>query len=367
MKRFIISVCLPIMLYACGNSSSNSETGKQYSIEGDEIIVSENSPILQHIKTQTIETIDFRSEFTTSGTVQAISSKYAEIATPFAGRITKSFVRPGQKVSPGSPVFEISSPDFYETGKAYFQAKQEMELARKNLNRERDLFENKVGIAKAVEEAETNFEIRKKDYENALAAIKVYQIDVNAIELGQPLIVKSPIAGKIVRSNIVIGQYLKDDADPLAIVADLDKVWVIAHVKEKDIPMLYSIDGVEISMTAMPDTKVKGVVYHIGELLDETTRSVEVIIECDNPNHSMKPFMYGTVHFYSTIPQTIILPSTAIMQEQENDYVLIQIDKDRFVRRKVETESVGADSARIISGITKGENVIVKGGIYFNM
>ena len=367
MKKIIIPVCL-LMLCACGNKSGNQEiTNAPYTIENGIITVPDNSPILTNLTTQTIGIEDYRASFNTSGTVQAISSKYAEIATPFAGRITKSFVRPGQKVSSGSPIFEISSPDFFEAGKAYFQAQQEMELARKNLNRERDLFANNVGVAKDVEEAETNFEISKKEYENALAAINVYQIDAEKMSLGQPLIVKSPIAGKVVKSNIVIGQYLKDDAEPLAIVADLDNVWVIAHVKEKDISMLYNIENVEVSMSTMPDTRVKGSVYYIGELLDETTRTVEVIIECENPNHSMKPFMYGTVHFYSAVSQAILLPSTAIMQEQESDYVLVEIAKGKYTRRKVKTETVDTEIVRVVSGLTEGENVVVTGGIYLNM
>ena len=52
-------------------------------------------------------------EFTTSGVVQAIPSNYAEVASPVSGRITKSFVRLGQKVAPGSPIFEISAPAVY--------------------------------------------------------------------------------------------------------------------------------------------------------------------------------------------------------------------------------------------------------------
>ena len=365
MKKLIIPVCL-LVLSSCGNNSQDKDK-LPYTVENNVITLSDDSPILSSLEIQAVSISDYRASFSTSGTVQAVSSKYAEIATPFAGRITKSFVRPGQKVSSGSPIFEISSPDFFEAGKSYFQAKQEMELARKNLNRERDLFENKVGVAKDLEEAETNFELQKKEYENALAAIKVYQINVDEMVLGQPLAIKSPIAGTVVKSNIVIGQYIKDDADPLAIVADLDKVWVVAHVKEKDISLLHNIEDVDISMTSMPDTKVKGSVYHIGELLDETTRSVEVIVECDNPNHSMKPFMFGTVHFHNTGAPAIILPSTAIMQEQDNDYVLIEIAKGKFSRRKVETKSVGLENTRIISGLTEGENVVVKGGIYLNM
>ncbi len=51
--------------------------------------------------------------------------------------------------------------------------------------------------------------------------------------LGQPLVVRSPISGEIIENNIVTGQYLKDDTEPVAIVADLSEVWIAAQVKKK--------------------------------------------------------------------------------------------------------------------------------------
>ena len=367
MRKLIIPLYL-IILYACGNGgNTDSSESKQYRVEGEYIVLPEDSPIIRNMEMERARFSDHRSTFTVSGTVKAIPANYAEVAAPFSGRIVKSFVRLGQKVSAGSPIFEINSPDFFETSKTFFQAKQEMELALKNLNRERDLFENRVGVAKDLEEAEANYELCRQEYENSRAAVGVYQIDVDKMIPGQPLVVKSPIAGKVVKSDIVIGQYIKDDAEPLAIVADLNKVWVVAHVKEKDIPMLHDIEEVEISLTTMPDARINGTLHYVGELLDETTRSIEVIIECDNPGHDMKPFMYGTVHFYNTVARTIILPSTAVMQEQYSDYVLIEESKGKFIRRKVETESVDINSVRVVSGISEGESVVVKGGIYLNM
>ncbi|MCD6354382.1 MAG: hypothetical protein J7L95_02430 [Prolixibacteraceae bacterium] len=62
-------------------------------------------------------------------------------------------------------MFEISSPSFYEAGKAYYQAKQEMELADKNLKRQNDLLKNGVGVQKDKEEAVVNFQLYKHDVE----------------------------------------------------------------------------------------------------------------------------------------------------------------------------------------------------------
>ena len=365
MKKIILPLCL-FILSACGNNSGSPEKADvPYVVENKIVVVPDGSPILSNIKIETIGVTNYSAMFSASGTVQAISSKYVEIATPFTGRITKSFVRPGQKVSLGSPIFEISSPEFSEVRKSYFQAKQEMELALKNLERELDLFKNSVGVAKNIEEAETNYELYKKEYENTLAAIEVYQIDAENMALGQPLIVKSPIAGSVIKSNIVIGQYIKEDAEPLAIVADLSKVWVIAHVKEKDIPMLHNIADVEISLTAMPNVPIKGTIYYVGELLDEATRSVEVIIECDNSMHIMKPSMYGIVRFFSAATQIIMVPNSAILQDENSSYVLVSEGKNRFRRADVTIAAVDNNRTVILSGLSAENSVITEGAFYF--
>ena len=95
MKKLIIPVCL-LILCACGNKSGNQDNANTPTIENGVITIPEDSPILTGITTQMVGAIDYRASFSTTGTVQAISSRYAEIATPFAGRVTKSFVRPGQ-------------------------------------------------------------------------------------------------------------------------------------------------------------------------------------------------------------------------------------------------------------------------------
>ncbi|GAP73218.1 hypothetical protein SAMD00024442_7_11 [Candidatus Symbiothrix dinenymphae] len=365
MKQAIISICL-LSLCACGNRSGKDDTGNQsFSVEGNQITVADNSPVLQNIRIQPVETGDYQPTFTTSGVAQAITSHYAEIASPFAGRIVKSFVKLGQKVAPGSPIFAISSPSFFETGKAYFQAKQEMELTLKNLNRERDLLAHKVGVAKDFEEAEVNYERQKKEYENALAAMKVYQIDPEKAILGQPLIVRSPIAGEVVKSNIVIGQYIKEDAEALAVVADLDKIWLKANVKEKDIPLMRNIADIKINLSALPDTPVVGKIYYIGELLDEETRSLEIIIECENCEHLIKPFMYGTVQFINTPSQAVIIPNSAVLQEEEGRYVIVSEGGNKFRKTSVTVASSDEKQTVILSGINSGEQIVAEGAFYF--
>ena len=363
--KYIWLLLLPaIALCSCHTQKQDEESASSVTLKGNIIHVGEQSPILSKLVKEKVRKEPSRMEFTTSGVVKAIPSNYAEIASPVSGRITKSFVRLGQKVVPGSPIFEISAPAVYEAGKSYYQARQEMELALKSLNREKDLIKNKVGVQKELEEAEVNYELKKKDYENMAAALKVFQIDPEKMALGQPLIVRSPIAGEIVKNQIVIGQYMKEDADPVAVIADLSKVWVVAHVKEKDLAMIQALDEVEIHLIAMPDRVISGKIYHISEMLDPDTRSVEVLIECDNKERLMKPEMYGTVKLSDKQVEAIRIPTSAILQDEEDMYVLVDQGEHNYQKRKVETGLTEDGKTWVVSGLKEGEEIITSGAFY---
>lgn len=364
MNRLFWLIAIATLISSCAKKVESQEAG-DYKTNGDTVMVPATSPILPKLKTETVSKGSYNFELTTSGAVEAIPNNYAQIAPPFAGRITKCCVRLGQKVKAGTPVFEISSPDFYETGKAYYQSKQEMELASKNYKREKDLLSKNVGVQKDVEEAEVNYELKKKEYENALASLKVYQINPKQLVLGKPLIVRSPIDGIIVDNKIVIGQYVKEDAEPVATVAQLNKVWVKGQVKEKDIRFIHVSDKVDVKPVSFPDVTIKGSIYHVNNMLDEETRSVGVIINCDNSNMLMKPGMYVAVEFHNSIENSIVIPSKAIFQEGDNCFVFQSVGNNKYVKRKIKTLSVEKDKTIVEAGLNVGDRIIVEGGFYF--
>ncbi|MEG0794897.1 MAG: efflux RND transporter periplasmic adaptor subunit [Odoribacter sp.] len=363
MRYFIIPFIGMLLLYSCGNKPNGTEN-QEISLKDGVVTISEQAAIIDKIKNEKVIATVYQPQFSTSGVVKAIPTSYAEIATPFAGRIVKSFVRLGQSVTKGSPLFELSSPSFFETSKAYFGAKQEMEQARKSLNREKDLLTNRVGVQKEVEEAEVNYQLKKQDYENTRSALKVFQVEPEEIKLGEPLIVRAPIAGKIVANNLIIGQYIKEDADPLAVVADLEKVWVVAHVKEKDIRLIERLQEVDIRLSSSPEESIKGRIYHISEMLDEATRSVEVIIECDNREGRMKPFMYGTVQLTDKATSAILIPTSAILQEEESSYVFVAIGKNMYQKRLITVTNIVKNQSVITAGLTEGDVIISEGAFY---
>ncbi|UTX50795.1 efflux RND transporter periplasmic adaptor subunit [Chryseobacterium sp. MA9] len=361
MKKIILS---SIILFAasCKDNTSQQNKEPEIMINGNKVTVPENNPVFKKIKTQVVTEQEHSDGVISAGTIQAIPNHYAEIASPFSGRITKSFIQLGQNVSAGSPLFEILSSDYFSVQKDYTDALNDVQLADKNYRRQQDLVKHGVGIQKELDEAETDFKNKKTSLSNASSALKVYNSKGGSI--GSPLIVRAPISGEIITNKIVNGQYLKGDADPVMIIAELSKVWISGDVKEKDIRFVHPGDQVSVKVSAYPDRNITGKVYHINEIVDEDTRSIKVLIECDNPDRKLKPGMYATVNFSTTPEKTVMLPVTALMQQDNSQYVWVKTGRSQYTKRSVTTGETDQKTVRIISGLKPGETIMTEGGIY---
>lgn len=340
------------------------EPAANYTMKGDVITVPDNSVLKGKLKIIDVDTESYSMKMMTAGTVKAIPTQFAEIAPPFQGRVTKSYLKLGLKTTPETPLFEISSPDFIAAQKVFFQEKSQMQQAERTLKRQKDLMANGVGVMKDLEEAQTAYDVEKKEYENAVMGIKIFKANPEKLSLGQALVVHAPIVGEVIENKVVLGQFIKDDAASVATVANLSKVWIVGQVKEKDIRYIHEKDECEIEVAAFPGKKIKGKVYHVNEIVDEDTRSVQVLIECNNSDHTLKPGMYVSVNFIDAPASVIMIPLKAILQMNEANFVFVVNPDGKYIKRKVETGSTDGDRVVIKSGLAKGERIVSEGGFY---
>lgn len=365
MKFLISSICVAglFMTVSCSNAT-REESATAYRFQGDTVVINKESVLIEKLKTASVEEELYSKEIITAGTIQPISTQYAYIAPPFAGRIARSYVKLGQRVRANEPLFEITSSDFIEAQKEFFQAKSERELALKDMRRKEDLYANGVASQRELEEAVNLLKIAEKEFENATAALHIYQVDPENMHLGQPLIIRSPISGHVIENNVVTGLYIKDDAEAVAVVADLSKVWVTAQVKEKDLRFIYEDSDMDIHIPALPGKEIKGKVFHIDRAIDEETRSVKVLSVCDNEDEILKLGMYVSIHFTDQPKPQIVVPEKALLQDENSTYVFVQTAEDKYVKKTVEIDVTKEGKAFLTGGLAKNDVIISEGGYY---
>ncbi|MCW2260595.1 MULTISPECIES: efflux RND transporter periplasmic adaptor subunit [Sphingobacterium] len=359
--RILIISVLSLSLMGC-HTKVDEEITEDFTQKGDTIQV--QGKVKSQLKTYTVLKQAHQLELITAGTVKAIPNLYAEIGSPFSGRVSAVHLKLGMKTKSGTPLYELISPEFIDTQKLYFQAKTAYQNARLILKRQQDLKQHGVGTDKDVEEARAQYEITEKEYQNTSASLRFFNVDTEKLVLGQPLIIRSPIGGEVISNDIVLGQYIKSDDLPLAKVAELNTVWVVGMVKEQNLNLINKLDLAEIATIAFPDDKIKGTIYHIDEIVNEDTRSIQILIECRNPDRLLKPGMYVNVNFTKKASDAVFIPAKSLLQYNDQSYVFLAIGKDKYLRRYVETGITDKDQVQILSGLQAGDNIISEGAFY---
>lgn len=359
MKTLFLSPIL-IFMISCHDKKNEPQQKETFRIEGNHVTITDHNPVLKKILTETVTEQEYSNEITSAGTIETIPNNYAEIASPFSGRVIRSFVNIGQSVRAGSPVFEILAPGYSSVQKDYSDALNDVRLAEKNYKRQQDLVRHGVGIQKELEEAETEYQNKKTSLSNASSTLNAY----NSKGSGGTYMIKAPISGEIISSKIVTGQYLKEDSEPVVTVAELSKVWIAGSVKEKDIRFISQGDPVSVKVNTYPDMEITGKVYHISELVDEDTRSIKVLIQCDNPQRKLKPGMFAAVTYSAGTEKAVVIPAGALMQQGDQQYIWIKTGVSSFTKRIVIPGNTSEKNVRIRSGLKPGDIIMVQGGIY---
>lgn len=364
-KSLLLSGLLCLLMASCKTSGADSQEGG-VRIAGDTVFLQESSPINQKIQIDTTRFSPLETTYSTVGTVRAEAGKLAEVAAPMDGRPTKCFVRLGQHVNAGQPLFGFHSADFADIAKEYYQSKAAYEQGQKNLKRKESLRESGIVSEREMEEARTEEEVLRKDMIRWQQALEVMGVDPENPGNGGSFRIIAPISGEVVKAEVTPGQLVGADDEALIVIADLKQVWVVARLKEYYLDCISQDDSVEVVIDGHKNFHCPGRIVYIGQLVDEATRSVDVLVECDNYEKTLKPGMFAHVHFTGKGQEGICLPASAVMQGDEETYVYTVARDGVFVRRDVIVESGEEGQIYVMSGLEAGERVVVSGGIYLS-
>ncbi len=333
----------------------------QYERLNGKVFIPETSPIRKRLETQEIRVEEVRSQVSAPATVEANPSKRANIYPPVSGRVVQLLVNMGQSVRSDDALFEIYSPDLAELQTQFINARSALAQAERELRRKEDLHMRGITPLRELEEARTEHEIAQSEIQGVSLILEI--IGIPEEEIGKPLIIRSPIHGRVVDLAVAPGEFIADPEDPLMIVADMSSVWVTASIQEKDIRFVHTGADVSARFPAYPGEEYEGTVLFVSDILDEETRTTRVRVEFENEDMKLKPGMFANVRFHSAPAPAIVLPARAVLQRRDFNYVYVQIRPFTFEMRHVAAGEMIDDKLVILSGLEEGETVIVNNAV----
>jgi cobalt-zinc-cadmium efflux system membrane fusion protein len=360
--RFVVLSALASMLPACPRRlAPQDDEPASFEAHDGGIFVPDGSPLRSRLEIAPAQVQEVRGQLVTPASVEAEPTRLAKIAPPMPGRVVKLFVRFGDTVQQGQPLYSLDSPDLVAAQSDYLKAKSAFAQAERNVARQKDLADHGIGAQRELEQAQTERDTAKSELERATTRLRLLGMGAGAV--GGPLVVTSPIAGRVIELSTSPGQYQNDPAQPIMIVADLSTVWISANVQEKDVRRVHPGDEAVATFAAYPGEPFPCKVLFVGDLLDPETRTVKVRISLPNGDGRLKPGMFATVTFQSKSLAELVVPTSAVVVRGDKSQVFVETAPWTFTRRDVELGDQMDGKVAIVRGLEPGTRIVVANAV----
>ena len=151
-------------------------------------------------------------------------------------------------------------------------------------------------------------------------------------------------------------------ANEVMSIAELDKVWVLAEVFEREAAWVRPGQMAMVELDYLPGKMWHGTVDYVYPELDPKTRTLTVRIRFDNEDEMLRPNMFArvTIHAEDTGP-VVHVPREAVIRGGNIDRVVAVLGEGRFRSRPVTLGIESGDRVAIRSGLEAGEEIVVSG------
>lgn len=289
-----------------------------------------------------------------------------------SGRIVDVRFRDGQTVAQGDVLFVIEPRPFES---AVTQARADLtgaterrEFAEREMKRARKLIRTNAVPERVLDQRENEFANAKSEVEAAAARLVQAEIDLDHAY------VKAPIAGRVSRVEITVGNLVQAGADaPLltSIVSDngiyagfdVDEGTYLSYVRsvardtesERAIPVRLSIGANEAAV-------YEGRIHSFDNRIDPRTGTIRARAHFDNADGRLLPGMFARVKMGSASERdAVLLTERAILTDQDRKYVYVVGSDNKAAYREVVLGPSIAGKRVIDQGLQPGDQVIVGG------
>jgi cobalt-zinc-cadmium efflux system membrane fusion protein len=322
--------------------------------QGDRIMVPEGSALRRALTVEAAAARPINAKLTLPAVVESDPARTTAVLTPLSGRLISLKVSLGDRVKKGQVLAIIDSADLAQAYDEDAKAADSLKLADKNL--EREVGQHGIGAAsdKDLDQARSDRAQALAEYTRTQARLKMLGASADRSHL---LVVAASMSGSVTALSVAPGDMINDPTQPLMTIADLSLVWVTALVPEKDVRAVYKDQGAEVTLSAYPDKVLRGKVLFISDVIEPDSRRNKLRIAFSNGDYLLKPNMFATVTVLGPDRTEIVVPSSALLMNNDRTSVFVATAPWTFERRTVDPD--------LGDGAT-GDQVVVKGGILLN-
>jgi cobalt-zinc-cadmium efflux system membrane fusion protein len=241
---------------------------------------------MSHVQVVTLEPTSLTRTLRLTGAVAYNAFHTTPVITQVGGPVSRILVVPGEHVTKGQPLLEVSSHDYSQMRAAYLKAREAFRVTDKNLARAQDLYAHHAIAERDLLQAESDRNQARADLDATEQALKILGVprpdELDKAQSSPQIPLLSPIGGEVVERLVSPGQLLQAGATQAFTISDMTSVWVLANIYQSDLAYVKVGNEVTVQTDAYPGT-FRGKISFISPALDPNTRTLQARIVVENP------------------------------------------------------------------------------------
>ncbi len=270
------------------------------------------------------------------GTVEVPPGNRVSLSMPLGGFVKSVNVLPGAYVQKGAVLAVMEDPQYVQLQQDYLTARAELDLATKELDRQKELNVSRAGSDKVLQQAQNEFTRQRVAVRALGEKLRLIQIDPDRLtdqNLSASITLRSPIQGVVSSIHVTQGKYVTPSEVMLDLL-DASDMYLAIKVFEKDVEDIRIGQKIQAFRAHEPEIIFGGEVVRIGrDLSDERTLNVYGSLE--SGSNTLIPGTYLNVWMDTQPSLEWVVPEEAVVSDGEGEYVFVSDGSRQYHMVKV--------------------------------
>lgn len=285
------------------------------------------------------------------------------------GRVVQVNVQLGDTVQAGATLALVDSVEAASALAELAQSESALALADAEYERAKRLVERKIGAGKDLMRAEAAVAQARAQRDKLRDQLRLFGFtdatlaDAKQRPPGHRVVVPlvAPFRGTVIERQVAEGQLLDAAAVPFRL-ADLSVVWALLDVPEADVASVAVGQHAVIETAGATAIKHSGRIIHVGDIVEEQTRTVKIRVEVPNHERHFKPGMFVTARITTGAMGStmVMIRKDAVVLLEEGPVVFVE-DGARFRVRAVDVSPEMDGWLPVRQGLQAGERIVTAG------
>ena len=350
--------------YDKGNAEqSDKDSSEEGHAEEGEIQLTSQQMVEQGLKVAVASTGLVEKLTTLPGKLVVNTDQQAQISPNFSGYVEQVNVALGQSVQKGQTLAVLILPELIDQQANLRMAQANLDLARKDYQREQQLWSQ--GIS-----AKQDYQRAENAYRQAQITVQSSQARLNALGASGNnngrFLIKAPISGVISKKDIVVGENVQL-ADQLFVIENLKDLWLEFNLPNTSNIHLQAGQILNFK-TNGSDQNYQAKVQTLNPQADLQTGRLQVRATVTTQADVLRPNVLVNVFVTDAQAKTALRVQKKALQQVEGKPVVFVIESEEkgLVHLKAQPIEVGVSSQdgqwlEVISGLTEGQKYIADG------